>query len=198
MKHTKESLIAFTEKVKQAFLDKRIHCPIHLHGGAEDHLIEVFRGVRPQDWCFATYRGHLHAILKGIPEEEVFRQICEGRSMFLMSKEHRFLTSAIVGGHLPMACGVAMTIKRLGLDEMVYVFCGDMCARTGIFHEFRSYCAGQGLPVAIVVENNFFSTDTPTAEAWGSDSISGRAAIEINYSYERTQPHCGCGVHVSF
>jgi pyruvate dehydrogenase E1 component alpha subunit len=112
MTHTPQTMIAFTERIKQAFIAKKIHSPVHLCGGNEDEVIEAFKVVKPGDWVFSGWRSAYHALLKGIPEQWVYDEIIAGRSMYLMNKYHRFFCSSIVGGILPIACGVAMEIKR--------------------------------------------------------------------------------------
>lgn len=202
MNHTRETLIAFEDRVKQAFLARQIASPVHLSGGNEEDLLSIFYGndtVRKEDWVFSTWRSHYHALLKGIPEEEVFSQILDGRSMHLMSAEHRFLCSSIVGGILPIACGVAMGAKRLKVADRVWVFVGDMTARTGLFHEFLAYCDGHDLPVQVVIEDNGFSTNTPTQEVWGQEVEYHSSRIPIlHYRYVRVLPHVGVGRHVQF
>lgn len=199
--HTPESLIAFRDRVAAAFLEKRIASPIHLPGGNESQLIEIFREVRRTDYVFSNWRSMYHALLHGIPEEALFDMILSGRSMYVMSRKHRFLASSIVGGILPIACGTAMGIKRMRGDERVFVFVGDMTACTGLFHEFRQYVQCQNLPVATVVEDNGLSTDTPTGDAWGREEMNTlmprRNRMQV-YSYQRTTNHVGVGVHVEF
>jgi pyruvate dehydrogenase E1 component alpha subunit len=200
MTHTKESLVAFEGRVADAFLAKRILSPIHLCSPSQAApLIEIFAQVKPTDWKFATWRSHYAALLSGIPEEELFRMILGGHSMSIFSKKHRFLSSAIVGGMLPIVCGVALAAKRLGLDEHVWVCVGDMCARTGLFHEFLQYCDGHGLPVTIVIEDNGLSTSTPTDETWGGHVEHVATDIRIiKYRYERQGSHVGVGKFVDF
>jgi len=236
MVHTKESLIAFEERVKQAFLAKQIRSPVHLSGGNEAQLLELFGDVRPTDWVFSTWRSHYHALLHGIPEEWLFNEILAGRSMYLMNREHRFMSSAIVGGMLPIACGVALGIKRgygdlmplmerhlpltakaikegqgdgTGLasiartafppTERVWVFVGEMAASCGVFYEFIQYCAGQSLPVRVIIEDNGYSTDTPSDAVWGKMLKYDCSDIFITrYKYERVYPHVGVSEFVHF
>lgn len=207
MIHTVQSLIAFEQRVADAFLAKQIAAPIHLSGGNEAELLRIFEEVRPQDWVFSTWRSHYHALLKGIPEQWVMDEVLAGRSMYLMNREHRFFCSAIVGGILPIACGVAMGFKQLrklqgplrGGHQKVWTFVGDMTARTGIFHEFLSYCDGHDLPVVVVIEDNGLSTNAPTVRVWGSDMTYRSNNVRIiRYKYERTWPHTGTGIHVTF
>lgn len=197
VQHSAKSLIAFEERVKQAFLDKRILAPVHLSGNNEEQLIEIFKDVRPQDWVFSTWRSHYHALLKGIPEDELFQMILDGRSMYLNSRKHKFVCSSIVGGILPIACGVALANKRLGLDERVFVFIGDMTRRTGIFNETTYYGGGHDLPMKIIVEDNGLSTNTPTEKVW-SEKDHPDWLNEHRYSYVRDFPHVGVGQYVAF
>ncbi|MGP1675917.1 MAG: thiamine pyrophosphate-dependent enzyme [Burkholderiales bacterium] len=181
-------LVAFEREVADAFEAKKIHAPIHLAGGNEDQLIEIFREVQPNDWVLTSWRSHYHALLKNIPRELVMAEILAGRSMALNFPEHRFLTSAIMGGILPIACGLAAA------GERVWCFVGDMCASTGAFADAAKYTGGQGLPIEFVIEDNGLATNTPTADTWGA---MGAPKVR-RYSYERTFPHVGCGVYVAF
>ncbi len=194
--HTAASLIAFRDRVEAAFLDRRIRCPVHLPSdGQAEPLFRIFEDVRPQDWVFSGWRSMWHALLKGMPEGDVFGQIVAGRSMYLMSREYRFMCSSIVGGVLPIALGVAAGIKRSGEDARVYAFSGDMTARSGLFHETMQYANGHALPMRFVVEDNSVSTDSPTAETWGM----GTEVANIEwYMYERNRPHVGLERYVTF
>lgn len=195
VQHTPESLIAFEDRVKEAFIAKRIHAPVHLSRGNEMQLIEIFQRMKPTDFCFSNWRSHYHALLKGIPEAALFDMILNGRSMYVISREHRFFASSIVGGTLPIAVGVAMAVKRRGGSERVYCFAGDMTARTGIYHECVQYAKAHDLPMQFVVEDNQLSTDTPTGAVWGEDS---KFVCTHAYRYQRQTPHVGVGVHVDF
>jgi len=195
-KVTKGELMAFEQRVIDAFLAKQIHAPVHLSGGNEDDLLRIFKGVDDRDWVLSTWRSHYHALLKGIPAEELFQQILDGRSMYIMSEKHRFISSSIVGGILPIACGLAMGIKRNEGTERVWAFIGDMTALTGIWYETARYAAGHVLPLTIVVEDNGVSTNTPTREVWGGGC--GAQNKYHYYKYTRIFPHVGIGQFVNF
>lgn len=197
---TKDELIAFEREVATAFEEGKIRAPIHLSGGNEDQLIDVFKRVQKPDWVFSTWRNHYHALLFGISPVEVLGAIMEGRSMNMNFPEHRFFTSAIVGGILPMALGVAAGLKRLNAkpgDSQVWCFVGDMAARSGIFMEARQYAQGHELPIRFVVENNGKSTNTDTEEAWGDVEQDYYHNVDY-YGYTRVYPHVGTGKRVSF
>ena len=189
-----KDLIAFEEDIKEEFLAGHIRAPIHLSVGSEEPLIEIFKEIRQQDWVFSTHRSHYHALLKGIPPAQVKEAIMSGHSMHINSKEHKFVTSSIVGGCLSIAVGVAMAIKRRRLDENVWVFVGDMAATTGIYEECTWYARGQTLPITFVIEDNKYSVDTPTEETWGK----GRLGDCRLYLYDRKYPQAGVGKRVTF
>lgn len=189
---TKDELIKFEAEVSQAFDDGLIRSPIHLSSGNEDALITIFDNIADDDWVFSTHRSHYHALLHGVPREKVMAEILAGHSMNLNFPEYNFYTSAIVGGNLPIALGVAAGIKRNGGTERVWVFVGDMAAKMGIFHECDLYSFGWELPIDFVIEDNGNATNTPTHHAWGK-SIPGGFRSHIRYRYERTYPHTGTG-----
>lgn len=185
---TAADLRAFEREVADAFEAKRIHAPVHLAGGNEDQLIEIFQEIARTDWVFSTWRSHYHALLHGIPRALVMEEILAGRSMMLHFPAYRFFTSAIVGGILPIACGVAAAGAR------AWCFVGDMAASLGAFSDARRYAAGHQLPIEFVIEDNGLATNTPTSKAWG---VPGVAAFR-HYRYTRTYPHVGSGIYVAF
>lgn len=192
---TPTDLIAFEDRVKDAFLAKQIHAPVHLSGGNEEQLIDIFKHIQKDDWVLSTWRNHYHALLKGIPEEWLYQEILAGHSMYIENAEHRFLSSSIVGGIIPIAVGLAMGIQRRHGPEWVWCFIGDMAARTGIYYEGRQYGMGHNLPITFVVEDNGLSTNTPTKEVWG------KGILDVDgphYAYKRIHPHVGVGEFVTF
>ena len=181
-----KELIEFEDEIKELFLQGKIRSPVHLSGGNEFYLIDIFKKIKPNDWVFSTHRSHYHALLKGIPS--IKEEILKNHSINLNSKKHKFFTSAIVGGCIPIALGVAFKSK-----DHVWCFVGDMSSETGIFHECTKYAGGHNLPITFIVEDNGLSVNTPTKEVWGEDD-----ADIIRYSYERTYPHQGSGQFVTF
>ena len=205
-KVTAEELIAFEAEVAAEFERGHIRGPVHISGGNEAALIEIFKDIKSSDWCISTYRSHYHALLHGIPRDKVMAAIMSGRSMNLSFPEHRFLTSAIVGGTLPIAVGIAAALKRQVSERKVWVFLGDMCATTGAFYEATSYACLQVLPVKFVIEDNLLSCDSPTHECWGTayhgwheNSVVATLSNKVlRYGYKRTFPHVGIGKFVTF
>lgn len=187
----KEELIQFEKEISELFLDKKIKVPIHLSGGNEEQLIKIFKHIKKEDWLFSTHRNHYHALLKGFDVEELKRLILSGESMHIYSKELNFFTSSIVGGILPIAVGLAYSIKLKGEGNHVWAFVGDMSAETGIFHECTKYAERNNLPIAFIVEDNGVSVNSPTQIVWGDGEYNGKSIMR--YKYEREWNHVGPG-----
>lgn len=190
---TADDLIAFERRVQDEFEAGNVRGPVHLSGGNESQLIEIFRDVKREDWVFSTWRNHYHALLHGLPADWVMSEIMAGRSLSLNSAKHRFYTSAIVGGCLPIAAGVAAGIKRRGGSEVVWCFTGDMCSMTGAWHDASMMSIYSRLPLRLVIEDNGFSTETPTVEAYGERPTGNHPYPSRRYTYKRTVPHYGAG-----
>ena len=193
---TKDELIKFEEEIGELFSGGTIKAPVHLSDGNEDQLIEIFKNVKRDDWIFSTHRSHYHALLHGIDPQKVRDEIMGGNSITMCFPEHKFYSSAIVGGNTPIALGVAMGLKRSKRPERVWVFVGDMAAEGGIFHECAKYAAKNDLPITFVVEDNGISTNTPTKKAWGEGTAQARI---IRYEHKKEKyPHYGSGKWVTF
>ena len=118
---TPDKLRAFEEDVAREVDARRVPGPVHLSGGCEEQLIAYFaERFRPGDWVFSTWRSHYHCLLAGIPSDEVRAEVLSGKSITLCFPDHRFFSSAIVGGHLSHAVGVALAIKRSSPQHDLY------------------------------------------------------------------------------
>ncbi len=193
--HTVESLRAFEESIRLEYEAGNAKGALHLSRGNEAQLIEVFKNIRRTDYVFSTYRSHYHALLHGVPREWLRAEILAGRSISINSREHRFFSSSIVSGCLPIAVGVALAIKKknesgVGDADRVFCFVGDMAASCGMAHDCHKYARGFQLPITFVVEDNSYSTNTPTAETWGDQAV-GAWRYTDHYHYKREWPHSG-------
>ena len=192
----KQELIDFELKVQKAYEDGKIKAPVHLSGNNEDQLIDIFKDVHEDDWVFSSWRNHYHALLHGFDPQELFDLILEGRSMGINSQKDKFYSSSIVGGSLPIALGMAQSIKLKKQSNKVWCFIGDMTFETGTFHECYKYSRNFNLPLEFVVEDNNMSTNTPTEETW---NIKSAIPADVHYyKSERTFPHHGTGNWVLF
>jgi TPP-dependent pyruvate/acetoin dehydrogenase alpha subunit len=145
----------------------------HLAAGQEAVAVGASAALRPDDYVFATYRGHHHAIARGATPEECLAELmskatgvckAKGGSMHLTKAEHGMLGSyAIVGAHLPMAVGAAWSARLRGTEQVAVAFFGDGATNIGAFHEALNLGAVWRLPVIFVCENNLYMEYTPIA-----------------------------------
>ena len=191
-----EELIHFENKIVESWDAGKIRGPVHLSGGNEKPLIEIFKRISENDWVFSTWRSHYHALLKGVSPDWLESEILDGRSISIINREKKFYSSAIVGGIIPIATGVAMSNKRDNKNDIVWCFIGDMTFETGTFMENYKYIKNFELPVRFVVEDNGVSTNTPTIETWGKKLEVPNDVVY--YEYEKQWPHYGTGKWVVF
>ena len=161
----------FLEKVDGLYRQGQIHGPVHLGLGQEAIAVGAASALRPDDQSIGTYRGHAHALARGASPEAVLREllgrqggICGGKggSMHITSvKDGYYGSYAIVGAHLPVACGLAWAsrIKRTG--QVTLCFFGDGAVNIGAFHEAVNLAAVWRLPVIFICENNQYMEYTP-------------------------------------
>ncbi len=164
----------FEERVDLLYRQGLIHGPAHLGLGQEAIAVGAASVLRPGDCSLGTYRGHAHALARGAPPDAVLAEllgraggICQGKggSMHITSVEQGYYGSyAIVGAHLPIACGLAWAAKIRHTGQVTVCFFGDGTTNIGAFHEAVNLAAVWRLPVVFVCENNWYMEYTPIAD----------------------------------
>ena len=168
------AVIRRTEKAAQdLFLAGLVKGTTHLAAGHEAVAVGASDALRPDDYVFATYRGHHHAMARGASPEGCLAELmskatglcgAKGGSMHLTSARHNMLGSyAIVGSHLPMAVGAAWSALLRGTGQVAVAFFGDGATNIGAFHEALNLAAVWRLPVLFICENNLYMEYTPIA-----------------------------------
>jgi len=201
---TKEEIIAFEKEIADVFATGVIRAPVHLRAGREDALIEVFKEhhIGDDDYVFGFWDSHELALLKGVPREELKQAIIEGKSISLCFPKQKVLCSGIVGSLMGTAAGVAWALKNQGKKGRAFIFCGDMSAETGIFHEAVKYAYNFDLPATFVVCDNGVSVMTDTRATWGAAEpwfIGTKYETKIIYfKYTNGYPHSGLGKLIKF
>ena len=198
---TPQSLIKFEEEVANSFNSGEIRAPIHLSDGSEESLIKLFAEVAESDWVICSWRSHYQCLLKGVPADELKKAILDGKSIALCFPEFNIFSSAIVGGQLSIAVGIALGLKRSGSTNKVWCFLGDMTSETGVFQTSLRYSEKHNLPITFVVEDNGLSVMTDTRKVWNSNTLRFEeleSEFVRSYKYESKYPHAGAGVRVQF
>lgn len=198
---TKEELIDFEEDIANTFNNGGIKAPVHLYSGNEDEMINIFKGIKKQDWVLCTWRSHYQCLLKGVSPNLVKEKILEGKSISLNFPEYNIFSSAIVTGILPIAVGLGLSIKRDKKDDWVYCFVGDMTSETGSFNECYKYVKNHNLPVKFIIEDNNKSVCTDTKKVWNTTRLTYEEELDDHlyyYKYVTKWPHAGAGERVQF
>ena len=156
------------------FLQNLVKGTSHLSLGQEAIAAGFATAMEPGDLSFCTYRGHAHTLARGVPVEKVLGELMQrdnglmrgkGGSMHLTSVDHGVMGSyAIIGAHLPIACGAAWRAQYRGEDDVTVCFFGDGTTNIGAFHEALNFAAVWKLPVVFVCENNLYMEYTPIGE----------------------------------
>jgi pyruvate dehydrogenase E1 component alpha subunit len=156
------------------FLQNLVKGTSHLSLGQEAVAAGFAAAMRPGDLSFCTYRGHAHTLARRVPIVKVLGELMQrdiglmrgkGGSMHLTSVEHGVMGSyAIIGAHLPIACGAAWRAQYKGQKDVSVCFFGDGTTNIGAFHEALNFAAVWKLPVVFVCENNLYMEYTPIGD----------------------------------
>ena len=164
----------FEKRAYDLFMRQLVKGTSHLSLGMEAISAGFGTALRPDDYSFATYRGHAHTLARGVPMTPVLAELLgrsngllggKGGSMHLTSVAHGMLGSyAIIGAHLTIANGAAWSAQYRGTDQVAVCFFGDGTTNIGAFHEALNYAAVYRLPVIFVCENNLYMEYTAIAD----------------------------------
>jgi pyruvate dehydrogenase E1 component alpha subunit len=162
------------QRAYDLFLQNLVKGTSHLSLGQEAVAAGFAGAMEKGDLSFCTYRGHAHTLARGVPIEKVLGELMQrdnglmrgkGGSMHLTSVEHGVMGSyAIIGAHLPIACGAAWRAQYKGAKDVSVCFFGDGTTNIGAFHEALNFAAVWKLPVVFVCENNLYMEYTPIGD----------------------------------
>jgi pyruvate dehydrogenase E1 component alpha subunit len=176
----------FEERSLELYHDRKIGgVYLHVYNGQEATGVGALAALQPQDHVITAYRDHGIAIAKGVDPKRIMAEMFgkktgvsggKGGSMHIASAEHRMWGGyAIVGGHLPLATGIAMKARYQNLDEVTLAFIGDGATNNGYFHEALNMSAVWNLPVIWLIENNLYGMGTAVELASGQTELHKRA-----------------------
>jgi pyruvate dehydrogenase E1 component alpha subunit len=176
----------FEERCAEAYALGKIGGFCHLYIGQEAVSTGVLSLLRPDDYVITTYRDHGQALARGMSPRSVMAELfgrvdgCargKGGSMHLFDRHLNFLGGhGIVGGHIPLAAGVAFAIKYRGGDQVIACFLGEAAVNNGAFHEALNMAALWKLPAVFLIENNRYGMGTAVERASAINDIYQRGA----------------------
>jgi TPP-dependent pyruvate/acetoin dehydrogenase alpha subunit len=177
----------FEEKIEELFLIKgALIGPSHLYLGQEAIAVGALTALEPDDLTVTTYRGHGHALAKGVPARRCMAELfgkstgtCKGLGgsmhVAIYPETGSLYATAIVGSGLPIVAGVGLGLKQKKSKNIAACFFGDGAVNTGAFHEAMNLIALWKLPILMFCENNQYAMSTPVTRAVSSPSIAERA-----------------------
>ena len=176
----------FEDGVKFLFLEGTMPGTIHQCQGQEATAVGVCAALRDGDFITSTFRGHGHALAKGLSVQELLDELfgartgcCRGKggSMHVGNMVKGMVPGiAIVGGGIPVAAGMALAFKMQRTNRVVACFFGDGAVSEGAFHEGVNMAAIWNLPVVFACENNLYGASTHVAQVMRDTNLAQRVS----------------------
>lgn len=184
----------FEEKAAESYARQKIRGFLHLYIGQEAVAVGALAVATPDDYVVSHYREHGHALARGCDPRALMAELYaketgvsrgRGGSMHLFDVSRKFMGGyAIVGGHLPLACGLGFASKYLRNGRIVFTFLGDGSVNGGEFHESLNLASVWKLPVLFICENNLYAMGTDSRKVSAEPEIWKRA-LAYNMPAER-------------
>ena len=175
----------FEEKVQELFMQGQIEGTTHLCQGQEAVSVGAVGALEERDYLTISYRGHGHALARGMSMEAAFGELmgltsgcCSGvgGSMHLTDFSRNLIASfAIIGPAYSVGVGAAMSAKLRGTDAVAMAFCGDGSTNIGTFHEALNMASVWKAPIVFMIENNLYGEYSPLAETTAVEDLADRA-----------------------
>jgi pyruvate dehydrogenase E1 component alpha subunit len=176
----------FEERCVELYSAGKIRGFLHLYIGEEAVATGLLDVLTDDDDVVATYREHVHALLKGVDPGAVMaemfgkREGCSGGrggSMHLFDAAHRFFGgNAIVAGGLPVAVGLALASAMRHESRVTACFFGEGAVAEGEFHESMNLAQLWRLPVLFCCENNLYAMGTALDRSEAQTDLALKAA----------------------
>jgi pyruvate dehydrogenase E1 component alpha subunit len=158
---------------------------MHLYIGQEAVSTGLIAAREPRDRVITAYRDHGVALNCGISANEVMAELLgkvtgtskgKGGSMHMADVgKNMWGGHAIVGGHLPIASGLALGDQYAGNDNVTICMFGDGATNIGYFHEALNLAKTWNLRVLWVCENNQYGMGTSVERASAVSEIQQKA-----------------------
>jgi pyruvate dehydrogenase E1 component alpha subunit len=198
----------FEQRSAELYQQGKIGGFLHLYIGQEAVVVGSVGAKQDGDHVITAYRDHGHALTVGTETRRIMAEMLgkttgvskgKGGSMHLADKERNYWGGyAVVGGHLPLATGIALAEQYRESDNAVLCYFGDGSTNIGYFHEALNLAGVWDLPILWICENNHYGMGTAVnrasavprmidkAPAYGmkGEQVNGMNVIEV---YEATQ-----------
>ena len=180
----------FEEETGRLYMEGDIRGFCHLYIGEEAIAVGSISCLSEEDYIITHYRDHGHALARGINPKNIMSELMgksdgtsagKGGSMHIFDVSKRFMGGhAIVGGQLPIACGLGFASKYQEENSVVLCFLGDGAVNEGEFHESMNLASLWKLPILFCLENNLYGMGTHVNKTRSS----GKDIYKIADSYK--------------
>src|SRR5579859_7859873 len=177
---------AMEERTRKLFLQGKIVGGVYTAQWHEATTVGAAMVLRDGDCIVPQHRDlGMHLVRGGSPRAVMCQWLARGNSptlgrdgqMHIGDMHHGVVPMiSMLGESLPVACGVALTMKLRKRATIVLASCGDGATNTGAFHEAMNFAAVQKLPLVLVIENNGYAFSTPSYKQFAVQQLSERAA----------------------
>jgi pyruvate dehydrogenase E1 component subunit alpha len=175
----------FEEEAERQYKAARIGGYCHLSSGQEATTVGTVASLQAEDLLVTGYRCHGFALARGVSPGAVMAELfgrrdgCahgRGGSMHLLDVAHGYYGGwGIVGGQLPIATGMALSLVRRGSPQAVICELGDGAVNMGAWHESLNLASIWNLPIVFLVINNLYGMGTSVERASAEPDLFKRA-----------------------
>ena len=176
---------AMEDRTRMLFLQGRVVGGVYTAQGHEATTVGAAWTLGDGDCIVPQHRDLGMHLTRGVSPRAVMTQwLARGNSPGLgrdgqihIGDMHHGIVPMIsmLGESLPLACGVALTMKMRKRSTIVMASMGDGATSTGPFHEALNFASVQKLPIVFVIENNCYAYSTPTFQEFAIANLSDRA-----------------------
>jgi pyruvate dehydrogenase E1 component alpha subunit len=179
----------FEQRSAELYQQGKIGGFLHLYIGQEAVAVGSIAARQEGDHVITAYRDHAHALSVGSDPGAVMAEMLgkstgvskgKGGSMHMVNVEAHFWGGyAVVGGHLPLAAGIALAEQYRGTDNAVLCYMGDGATNIGYFHESLNLAGVWDLPVLWIIENNQYGMGTSVERASAGTMLQKAQAYDM-------------------
>src|SRR5712691_4375099 len=176
---------AIEDRTRTLFLQGRLVGGVYTAQGHEATTVGAAMTLRDGDFIVPQHRDlGMHLVRGTSPRAVMCQWLARGNSPTLgrdgqlhIGDMHHGIVPPIsmLGESLPVACGVALTMKMRKRSTIVLASCGDGATNTGPFHEALNFASVQKLPLVFVIENNGYAYSTSTPRQFAVQNLAYRA-----------------------
>src|SRR6266481_3333927 len=176
---------AMEDRTRTLFLQGRVAGGVYTAQGHEATTVGAAMTLHDGDCIVPQHRDlGMQLTRGGSPHAVMCQWLARGNSPTLgrdgqlhIGDMHHGIVPMIsmLGESLPVACGVALTMKMRKHSTIVMATCGDGATNTGPFHEALNFASVQQLPVVFIIENNGYAYSTPTHKQFAIENLAERA-----------------------